>query len=217
MEKTSVLGDDYYSPMVADRVLSLCNMFLGEKVISLETLVSRLGLSEETINVGNFVLKKDYENSMLESTIMQGHAREKIRQLESSLGSLRFRLLSSEKKLTVLEKERLQERHVERILVSILQIFDTELVTNGETPWVLKLTKIDNAVLLFLNNLSENIDNVLRGLLSNRLRASNEIDQMILNDTLFTKSNKITLAEKIEKHQLTRAQTSELRYRHTNI
>ncbi len=217
MEKTSVLGDDYYSPMVADRVLSLCNMFLGEKVISLETLVSRLGLSEETIKVGNFVLKKDYENSMLESTIAHGHAREKIRQLESSLGSLRFRVLESENKLTVLEKERLQERHVERILVSILQIFDTELVTDGETPWVLKLTKIDNAVYLFLNNLSENIDNVLRGLLSNRLRASNEIDQMLLNDTLFTKRNKITLAEKIEKYQLTRAQTSELRHRQTNI
>ncbi len=123
----------------------------------------------------------------------------------------------SENKLTVLEKERLQERHVERILVSILQIFDTELVTDGETPWVLKLTKIDNAVYLFLNNLSENIDNVLRGLLSNRLRASNEIDQMLLNDTLFTKRNKITLAEKIEKYQLTRAQTSELRHRQTNI
>ena len=106
---------------------------------------------------------------------------------------------------------------MERILVSILQIFDTEFVTDGETPWVLKLTKIDNAVYLFLNNLSENIDNVLRGLLSNRLRASNEIDQMLLNDTLFTKRNKITLAEKIEKYQLTRAQTSELRYRQTNI
>lgn len=216
MEKTSVLGDDYYSPMVADRVLSLCNMFLGEKVISLETLVSRLGLSEETINVGNFVLKKDYENSMLESTIVHGRAREKIRQLERSSGSLRLRVRESENKLTVLEKERLQERHVERILVSILQIFDTELVTNGETPWVLKLTKIDNDGYLFLNNLSENIDNVLRGPLSNRLRASNEIDQMILNNTLFTKRNKLTLAEKIEKHQLTRAQTSELRHRHTN-
>lgn len=201
-EKTSILGDDHYSPMVADRVLSLCNMFLGEKVISLETLISRLGLSEETINLGNFVLKKDYQNSILETVL----ARDRIRQLEGDLGSLRFNLFMSKNKSEENEKERLQEKQVERILASILQNFDTDLIIDDENPWIVEIKKIDFDGLNFLEDLSEKIDNDLRDRLSKRLKASEFGDQVMLDEILLKKRHKITLAEKIEKHQLTRAQ-----------
>jgi hypothetical protein len=209
MEKTSVLGDDIYSPMVADRVLNLCNMFLGEKVISLETLVSRLGLSEDTINTGNFVLKKDYENSMLETVL----ARDKIKLLESDLQSLRFNMRMSEKKLEELEKTHLQEKHVERILGSIIQNLETDLIMDDETPWILEIKKIDYEGHMYLADLSENIDNDLRGRLSKRLKATEMGDQLVLDEVLLKKRHKITLAEKIENLQLTRAPFSELRQR----
>lgn len=216
MEKTSILGDDYYSPMVADRVLSLCNMFLGEKVINLETLISRLGLSAETINAGNFVSKKDYENSLLEATAYKidlSHARDRIRQREADLRSLSLRLRMSENKLVELEKERLLERHVESILGSILQNFDTDLIMDDETPWILEIKEIDHDGFSFLLDLSENIDNDIRGRLSKRLKASEFGDQVVLDEVLLKKRHRITLAERIENYQLTSAQVSELRQR----
>jgi hypothetical protein len=205
MEKTSILGDDYYSPMVADRVLSLCNMFLGEKVISLETLISRLGLSEETIDVGNFVLKKDYENSLVEAEAFKkflSRAMDRIRLQEGDLRSLRLRIRMFENKLEELEKERLQERHVESILGMILQNFDTDLIMDDETPWILEIPKIDDVGFTFLSDISNNIDNDLRGRLSKRLRVRDAIDQMILDEVILKKRHKVTLAEKIENYQL---------------
>jgi hypothetical protein len=185
-------------------------MFLGEKVISLETLISRLGLSEETINVGNFVLRKDYENSMLETVL----ARDRIRQLESDLQSLRFNMLMSKNKLEEHVKERLQEKHVERILGSILQNFDTDLKMDDENPWIVEIQNINYDGLNFLIDLSEKIDNDLRGRLGKRLKASEYSDQVMLDDVLLRKRHKITLAEKLENHQLTRAQARVWRAQH---
>ena len=44
VEEYSVLGDDEFSPMVADRVLSLCRMFLDAGVIKSEYAIDKLGL-----------------------------------------------------------------------------------------------------------------------------------------------------------------------------
>ena len=43
-EKISILGDDTYSPMIADRIINLLKMFLNEDVISKEKILERLEL-----------------------------------------------------------------------------------------------------------------------------------------------------------------------------
>ena len=49
-QRYSILGDDYLTPMVLNRVIELCNFFMSNNIITPDKMLERLGLKEDLVN-----------------------------------------------------------------------------------------------------------------------------------------------------------------------
>jgi hypothetical protein len=61
INEESVLGDDYFSPLTADRVLDLTKMFLDEKTLTKEKVFNKLNITNDEYNI-NLISSIDFSN-----------------------------------------------------------------------------------------------------------------------------------------------------------
>jgi len=125
-EEHSVLGDEEYSPLIAERVLDLCKMFVDAGVIDLEHELVRLGLQKTMTPPVAF--PKPPQPRFTPSLRRDSNDIE-ISQLRDSI----------EKK----ENEWAQERMIDRELLKFIIYHPYVEINWNDEPWTIELTNID--------------------------------------------------------------------------
>ena len=187
-EMYSVLGDDYYSSMAADRVISLSKLFLDEGIISFNQIFERLGLDDEILNSGNYVTKNEYDKVIVQNMNYQGQLmieRENFRKIQYRLNSIK---LDMEKK----EKERKMEKIVNSILARIIQGCDVEIIEDDKFSWIVIVNKINVPGLLFLRSISKDLGEDVRKRLRVRLKGKDTYTKFMLEKLILKKKKSVT-------------------------
>jgi len=162
----SVLGDEEYSPMVAERVLALCGMFLENGVISREMLINKLRLKDEMIKPGEFVPREEFEKIWIQmNSCSKALASEKGKN-----NSLLQRLRSSKLDFEQKETEWRNNRKVELELLKIFKDCDAEIVIDDKLNWMINIKDLDERDRNTLINISINLDPDMRKQIFKRLK-----------------------------------------------
>ena len=189
----SVLGDEEYSPMVAERVLSLCGMFLDNGVMSRGALIDRLGLRDAVMESGEFVPKKEYETALI---LMNLYSAE-LEKIKYKSDSLEQELISVKLDFEEKEMEWMQNKKVERELLKIIQKCNTEIFIDDESSWTAVIKELDESGLNTLIDVSKKLDPELRRRIFKRLKAEDVRIQEILEFLLLKMPREKSLAEEM--------------------
>lgn len=180
-EKISILGDDTYSPMIADRIINLLKMFLNEDVINKEKLLTRLELENIILQSGKFVTKLQYEL-----------AQKKLNDIIRESNVIRRNIISLSLDLKKKEEELKTERMVEKILGLIIDRsikinMDIEISEDKNMPYIITINEIDSEDLNWFLDLSKKLEDDIREQLKLRVKGKDLETQILLEQSLFKK------------------------------
>lgn len=161
-EEYSVLGDDVYSPIVADRVLDLCRMYLDHGVIDSEQTIKRLGLDS--------VIKTP--------SVLPKIAQPPIRQAE--LASSFAQMAQARETIEQQRKELALERLIDSELVKFVKYYPHVGIYENELPWSIVITDIDEECLPLLIALFETFNHDERRILLKRVNTIHPVVQKFL-------------------------------------
>ena len=179
-DKISILGDETYSPMIADRIVDLLKMFLNEGVISREQILERLELKEVILQTGEYVSAEQYKTSILLNEYYQKKLASIELNMNREIDSLTLDLKKKNKELEEL-------RMVEKILFLMIKNFDTEMVEGKGVPWILIINEIEDEDILLLLDLSKILNDDIRKLLKLRIKGRDLTTQTLLEQFLLKK------------------------------
>jgi hypothetical protein len=175
-EEHSVLGDDEYSPMVAERVCALCKMFLDAGVINSEYTMNKLGLKPKS------------------SIPIEVPTRPQIRTVYIPIESS-YELTHARETIEEQKKEFERERMIDRELLRLIQSYPYVEINEDEIPWTIEITDVDTESLPTLILLYDGLDLNIQKHLRKRLKTEHPIVEYYLK--LFTKNPKKTIAERM--------------------
>jgi len=155
-EEHSVLGDEEYSPLIAERVLDLCKMFVDEGVIDLEYALRRLGLKKAIFPPVTFpkLTQQRYTPSLRRdsNSIEISQLRDTIEKMES---------------------EWAQEKMIDRELLKFIIHYHYIKINWNDEPWTIELTNIDVNCLRTFVNLYRRLKNNTQKQLLKRVKTNN--------------------------------------------
>jgi len=176
-EEYSVLGDDEFSPMVAERVLSLCRMFLDAGVINSKYTIDKLGLNPKS------------------SMPIEFPTRPQIRTVYLPSKSNSYELTRARETIEEQEKELGRERMIDRELLRFIRYYPYVEVNEDEVPWTIDITDVDTESLQTLILLYGYLDINTQKHLRKRLKTKHPLVEIYLK--LFTKKPKKSIAQRI--------------------
>lgn len=188
MEEHSVLGDDEFSPLVAERVLSLCMMFLDAGVINSEYTIDKLGLKPKS------------------SMSIESPTRPEIRTvlLPSELNSVE--LTRARETIKEQEKELERERMIDRELLRFIRDYPYVEINEEEVPWTIDITDVDTESLQTLILLYGYLDIDTQKHLLKRLKTEHPLVEYFLE--LFMVKPKKTIAQRIMEFDANKVRTN---------
>jgi hypothetical protein len=176
-EEYSVLGDDEFSPMVAERVLSLSKMFLDAGVINSEYTINKLGLK------------------LISSMSVEFPTPPQVRTVYIPSESNSYELNHARETIEKKEKELELERMIDRVLLSFIRSYPYVKINEDEVPWTINVTDIDLESLETLILLYGSLDIVTQKHLLKRVNSKHPMVDEFLE--IFTKKPKKTKAERM--------------------
>ena len=175
-DEHSVLGDDVFSPQVAERVLGLCRMFLDTGIIDSEQTMRKLGL-DSAIKIPSELPKFTHPPTThvrsASSGAQMAQARETIEQQKKAFAL--ERLINSE-------------------LVKFVKYYPYVEINENELPWSIEITDIDEECLLVLITLFKTFNYDERKTLLKRVNTIHPVVQNFLE--VLTRREK-TISERL--------------------
>jgi len=163
-DEYSVLGDDVYSPQVAERALDLCRMFLDNRVIDSEQTMRKLGL-DSTIKTFSELPKLTQPQATharsASSSAQMAQARETIEQQRKELALVRM---------------------IDRELVRFVKYYPHVKIYEGELPWSIEILDIDEECLPLLNALFKTFNHYERKTLLKRVNTIHPVVQTVIKE-----------------------------------
>jgi hypothetical protein len=176
-EEHSVLGDDEFSPIVAERVCALCKMFLDAGVINSEYTIDKLGLKPKS------------------SISIEVPTRPQIRTVYIPSESNSYELTHARETIEKQEKELERERMIDRELLRFIRYYPYVEINEDEVPWTIEITDVDTESFQPLILLYDRLDINIQKHLRKRLKTEHPMVEYYLK--LFTKKPKKTIAERM--------------------
>jgi hypothetical protein len=173
VEEYSVLGDEEFSPIVAERVLDICKMSLDAGVTNLNYVLNKLGMKPASPTPGEIpsLTKTATTQSSNAEIALAREAREKQ------------------------EKELELERSIDRELLRFVMHYPNVVINADETPWTIDVTDVDEESLPVLFVLFGDLHTDIQKRLLKRLNTENPLVQIFLE--IFTNRPKKTISERL--------------------
>jgi len=162
-EEHSVLGDEEYSPLIAERVLDLCKMFVDAGVIDLEHALRRLGLQKTMTPPVAFPKPPQ---PRFTPSLRRDSNRIEISQLRDTIEKM--------------ESELAQERIIDRELLKFINHYPYVKINWNDEPWTIELTNIDVNCLLTFINLYSSLNRDVQNQLQKRMKTNNPLIKRLM-------------------------------------
>jgi hypothetical protein len=178
INEESVLGDDYFSPLTADRVLDLTKMFLDEKTLTKEKVFNKLNITNDEYNI-NLISSIDFSN-----------VKQKVEHVQN-IPSLNFS--SADIELRKIKNQIKKENYIIKYLEQISNKCESKLILeNGQL--MIEIYKIDVYTRMFLTTEFSSLDVANKKMILDRVKTEdNEIKDFLYY--LEIMPTKITLAD----------------------
>jgi hypothetical protein len=174
VDEYSVLGDDELSPIVADRALALCKMFLDAGTLTPESIIDGLGLKPTA--------KSKELPSQPPPKVIYVRSRSRDAELERALKTIE----EQEKEITIKEM-------IDTVLHKFIKYYPFVQINEDEDPWTITINYYDEECFKKLYVLYRPLKLDMQKRLRKRLKTINPSVKVLLER--FTEKPKKTLSE----------------------
>jgi len=186
----SILNDGEYSPMIAERVLDLCSMFLQSGELNKEVIIEKLGLSLtneedrasqeliEKLNAG-LEAEKNLNKKYYDAGQMLLDENE---QLKKKNASLENELLVNRIKLEEYTSEETIEKKVDYILREGCSLQETRIIETDKSGWWVNISEDTPEFILFLFMLVPSLPFDIKLELFKRVKSDDEKTDLALEN-----------------------------------
>jgi hypothetical protein len=169
----SVLGDDELSPIVADRALALCKMFLDAGTLTAESIIDGLGLKQRA------------------KSELPSHPPAKV--IYVPLRSNDAELARALETIEEQKKELAIKEFLDKVLLNFIKYYPSAIIYEEEDPWTITINQYDEKCYKILYVLYRPLKLDMQKRLRKRLKTINPLVEVLLER--FTEKPKKTLSE----------------------
>jgi hypothetical protein len=189
-DENSILGDADITPRITQRMTSLLNTFVEEKIISPNDLVKHLKLHEHIQGQGYVTIQE--HNGLQDLCRSLVKEREKLRaEKNSAEGDVR----ELKRKLDEIDKKQKLKDEADRILGWFYETCDATMEFDKEFGFVLRISLIDITLVDDLKKMKSSVSDEVKKMVKERIIGDYKINFIL--DALFFSKPPITVSERL--------------------